>query len=118
MEKELKQLLAQALKGSSYAYRRLGLYFWYEERPRDRILAMLCLEKAMEIGDEKAFFLFHKIFSKEKKVIDDKSYQTFWENYCETTDPKKKQYLKKYLALGTKEQKERLQCRSSMEEIK
>lgn len=109
MDRQIRNLLVKALKGSGSAYRRLGIAFLQGKRYRpDRQLAYLCLQNAAELGDEKGYFLYHKIFSKKKKVIDDMSYEAMQREYRLTDDFREKKRLALYLKLGTEEQKQKL----------
>lgn len=101
MEKKVRGLWIKALKGSSAAYRKLGVLFLQgKECKKDRALAKLCLEKAMEMGDERGYFLYHRVFSKGKRVIDDSSYKEMCRDYQETKDRRERKRLERYLAAG------------------
>lgn len=101
MEKRVRNLWVKALRGSSAAYRKLGVLFLQGKVcKRDKTLAKLCLEKAAEMGDETGYFLYHRIFSKRKKVIDDLSYEDMLRDYRETKDWKEKRRLRKYLMVA------------------
>lgn len=101
MEKKIRNLWVKALRGSGAAYRKLGVLFLQgKECKRDKALAKLCLDKAMEMGDERGYFLYHRVFSKGKKVIDELSYEEMRRDYRETKDWGEKRRLKKYLAVG------------------
>ena len=104
--RRVRTLWVYALKGSARAYRKLGIYYQKAIFEKDRILAKACLEKAMELGDENAFFLYHRWFPTGKKVIDDDSYEKIWSEYCQAKNKAEQVRLKKYLHLGTKEQRE------------
>lgn len=106
MDMSMRNLWIQALGGSAKAYRKLGICFFRGKwGVKDRKLAKACLEKAAELGDEPAYFLYHKLFSKNKKVVDDASYADMRETYRNTGDSMEKKRLKRYLSLGTKKQK-------------
>ena len=108
MDRQIRNLLVKAFKGSGSAYRRLGIVFLRGKRYRkDRQLAYLFLQKAAELGDEKGYFLYHKIFFKKKKVIDDMSYEALYREYRMMDDFREKKRLAMYLELGTKEQKQK-----------
>ena len=101
MDKKIRNLWIKALKGSSEAYRNLGVLFLQgKECKKDVELARLCLEKAAEMGDEQGYFLYHRVFSKGKKVIDDRSYEEMRRDYRETKDWREKRRLGRYLAVG------------------
>lgn len=52
MEKKVRSLWNKALRGSSASYRKLKVMFLQESQcKRDRTLAKLRLEKAMEMGE-------------------------------------------------------------------
>lgn len=97
-------LWIRALQGSAKAYRRLALMYGRGDKA-ERILARLCLEKSMEMGDESGFFLYHKHFSRGKQVIEDGSYQAMCCEYLQTVNPVKRKKLRRYLDLGTGRQK-------------
>lgn len=103
MEKKIRNLWVKALRGSGAAYRKLGVMFLQgKECKRDKALAKLCLDKAAEMGDERGFFLYHRVFSKWKKVVDDLSYEEMRRDYRETKDLGEKRRLKAYLETGAK----------------
>ncbi|MFG6331434.1 MAG: hypothetical protein K1W28_06335 [Lachnospiraceae bacterium] len=109
MERREKRLWIRALCGRKDAYRMLGVrYLKRGTDRRDRKLAKLCLEKAMELGDEIAYLLYHHLFSKGKQVIDDRSYEAFWQQYRKSRSCSERRRLEKYLRLGTDRQKKRL----------
>lgn len=106
MSSKVRNLWVKALEGDAAAYRKLGQLFWLENK--DKKLSKLCLEKAMELGDELSFVFYHLNFSKGKKVIDDSSYADIYRESLSCKDEKKKNILKGYLQLGTKTQKKNL----------
>lgn len=109
MKKREKTLWMQALQNHADAYRRLGMMYLEKGMfKKNQDLARLCLERSMEMGDEESYFLYHKIFSKGQKVIDDHSYQTMWREYQMGTDEKEKKRLRQYLELGTRKQKKKI----------
>lgn len=102
MKRKIKLLWKKALKGNSEAYRKLGILFLKNGKSElDLELAKLCLEKSMEIGNQECYFLYHQIFSKGKKVIDDRSYAEIYLDYKEEKNSVKRKELEKYLKLGT-----------------
>ena len=106
MNGTIRKYWIRALKGSAGAYRTLGMLFLLGKTcKKDRRLARLCLQKAMEMGDETAYFLYHREFSGNKKVIDDMSYKKMWEEFKAAKNPKEKKRLVMYLNFGTKAQK-------------
>lgn len=106
MNKRMKVLCVKALNGSGKACRKLGIMFLTgKEWPRDRQLARACLRRGAELGDEEAYFLYHRLFSRGRKVIDDHSYQELWEEYGRERDEKKRRKLERYLRLGTARQR-------------
>lgn len=104
MEERIRDLWILALEGSDEAYLELGVIFW-KGAARDKELARLCLDKSAEMGNEEAFCLYHCLFSKGKKVIDDNSYQDLCREFEITEDPAKRKVLEQYLRLGTAGQK-------------
>lgn len=104
MNRRITVLWIQALRGSGQAYRKLGM-IWYRGGGMERILAKLCLEKAMERGDEYSFFLYHKYFSKGRRVIDDLSYRAMCDEYMRAPNTSERKKLRPYLAMGTRRQK-------------
>lgn len=108
MRRRIRDLLVKGMRGGSGAYRELGLRFLRGRGClRDRELGRLCLKRSMELGDEEAFFLYHRAFSQGKKVIDDHSYAQLCEDYRHAEDGRRRGQLRRYLMLGTKSQKER-----------
>lgn len=105
MRKKIRKLWIKALKGDAKAYRILGRFYGSRIGGSELELSRLCLEKAVELGDEEAFFILHQRYSKGKMVIDDSSYEKMWEMYQKGTDPEEKKKLKRYLHLGTAKQK-------------
>lgn len=100
MDQRIRNLWVRALCGSSAAYRKLGMIFLTGKLcRRDRLLARLCLEKAVEMGDEEGYFLYHKAFSKGDKVIDDQSFAEMCRDYRETGNLREKKRLEKYIVL-------------------
>lgn len=101
MDKRIRNLWVRALRGSSAAYRKLGVIFLQGKLcRRDRILARLCLEKAAEMGDEQGYFLYHKTFSKRDKVIDEQSYAEMCRDYRKTRKRGDKRRLRQYLVIA------------------
>ena len=106
MDRRERDLWLEALEDRGDAYRRLGeMYLQKGMTKKDRRLAKLCLEKSSELGDELGYLLYHRIFSKGKKVIDDSSYRSMQQEYQMAKEEKDRERLAKYLELGTKEQK-------------
>lgn len=109
MVRREKNLWIKALQGSAKAYRKLGVvYLLHGTDKNDRELARMCLEKAMEMGDETGYLIYHRLFSRGKKVIDDSSYEAIWEEYQTVRGMREKQRLEGYLHLGTRKQKQRI----------
>lgn len=104
MKRRITVLWIQALQGSRQAYRKLGM-IWSRGSGMERILAKLCLEKAMEMGDEYSFILYYNYFHKGRQVIDDLSYQAMCDEYTQSSCLREKQKLRLYLAMGTRRQK-------------
>ena len=112
MDGKERDLWLEALEDQGDAYRRLGEMYLRKgvakSSEKDRRLARLCLEKSSELGDEPGYLLYHRIFSRGKKVIDDRSYEAMQKEYQMTEDGEEKKRLARYLELGTKEQKREL----------
>ncbi|MCC8138251.1 MAG: hypothetical protein LIO76_09385 [Clostridiales bacterium] len=110
------------------AFYRLGRYYLRRGGVSggDRTLGRVCLKKAMQLGSEEAFFLYHHLYSRGEKVIDDASYEemakAYVSGYPYSSDGKhgesgedtfpltqgmSRQTLRRYLELGTKKQKRR-----------
>ncbi len=107
MKRSVKILWKRALKGNGAAFRKLGIIFLEGKKcNRDVELARLCIKRSMEMGDQKSFFLYHRLFSKGKQVIDDRSYRDIYFEYGKEKEPTKRKKLKEYLNLGTAHQKE------------
>ena len=102
------KLLLRIMKNDAPFYRKAGIFFLKPGFCRDRKLAGLLLKTAMEKGDERAYLLYHRHFSRKKKIIDDVSYREIFEDYRREKDKSRKQVLKEYLKLGTRSQKRRL----------
>lgn len=100
MDKRIRNLLVKALRGNKIAYRKLGMLFLQGTIcKRDRKLAKLFLDKAIELGDEKSYFLYHREFSKGKKVIDNRSYEEMRRDYQNPLGRKEKEILAGYLSI-------------------
>ncbi len=98
MKKRIRSLWIKALKGNAAAYRKLGILFLQgKECKRDMLLAKLCLDKAAELGDERGYFIYHRVFSRGKKVIDDLSYRDMYRDYWGTKDWRVRRRLGRYL---------------------
>lgn len=106
VKKEIRTLWIKGLRGSGEAYRRLGIIFLTGTCcQKDRTLARLCLKQSAELGSEEGYFLYHNMFSKGKKVIDDASYESMWQAYGKEKNWRKRKRIKRYLELGTNRQK-------------
>jgi len=106
MKGKVRKLWIKALKGDNTAYRSLGILLLRGRGcQRDKIAAGLCLRKAMEAGDEQGYLLYHRLFSKGRKVIDDASYIQIYQEYRKSGNRREKKRFGQYLALGTKRQK-------------
>ena len=106
MKKRMRRLFLQAMEGDSRAFCKLGiLSIRGKAGRRDVKLGRLFLRKAVELGNEEAYFLYHRLFSRKKKVIDDLSYEEMFREYQTAKTWKKRRRLLKYLRLGTKAQK-------------
>ncbi|HIR13675.1 MAG TPA: hypothetical protein IAB31_07115 [Candidatus Choladousia intestinavium] len=96
MKKKEEELWIRALKDDGKAFRKLGKRFLEQGRKE---LAGLCLQKAIERGDEKSFFLYHLHFFSGDQPVDDCSYREMLEEYKQTQDKKLRRQLKKYLEI-------------------
>lgn len=67
----------------------------------------------MEMGNQESYFLYHKVFSGGKQVIDDRSYRDIYRAYRKEEDPLKKKELADYLCLGTLRQKKMIKTEKS-----
>lgn len=108
MGRWVRKMWIQALEGDASAYRELGIFYLRRIGGQDKRLSSLCLEKAAELGDEEAFLLLHRIFSRGKQVLDDKTYQQLWSQYLRTEEERERKRLKRYLVLGTRKQRMRI----------
>lgn len=100
MKKKIRNLWIKALKGNAVAYRKLAILFLQgKECKKDMALAKLCLDKAAELGDEAGYLIYHRMFSRGKKVIDDLSYRDMRRDYRKTKDWREKRRLGRYLRL-------------------
>lgn len=100
LNRRIRNLWVQALMGSGAAYRKLGILFLKGKAcKKDRKLALLCLDKAAEMGDEQGYLLYHQMFSRRKSIIDAKSYREMYRDYQATKSQKEKKRLKRYLEM-------------------
>lgn len=98
--------MIEGMQGDGSAYRKLGLLFLGKKGQRPDVkLAKLCLMKAIEMEDEESFFIYHRIFSQGRQVIDDRCYLQMYREYRQAVGRKEKKRLKRYLLLGTGEQR-------------
>lgn len=104
MKRSTAVLWIRALRGSKKAYRKLAMLCAWGHR-EERILARLCLEKAIEMGDEYSFFLYHRYFPGAGQAIDDFSYKAICDEYVHTLDAVERKKLRRYLKLGTSRQR-------------
>lgn len=105
----MRRLFLQAMEGDSRAFCKLGiLCIRGKAGQRDVRLGRLFLRKAIELGDEEAYFWYHFLFSRKKKVIDDRSYEEMFREYESAKTRKERRRLLKYLRLGTRAQKNRV----------
>ncbi len=103
----MTKLWIRALRDNSKkAYRKLAKYYLSGDQ-EEQILGKLCLQKSMELGDEKSFFMYHTLFSKGQQVIEDQDYEAFFCNWQAAEGGKEKKHLQQYLQLGTVEQKKK-----------
>ncbi|MDO5338088.1 MAG: hypothetical protein Q4E89_11665 [Eubacteriales bacterium] len=100
MKLKEKKLLLQALKGNADAWRKLALLTKNaKEGSVDRELCRFFLNKAIELGDEESYFLYHQLFTEDAAKIDGKSYQDMIKEYQETENQQVKEVLRRYLEL-------------------
>lgn len=112
MKKRIKNLWIEALKGDEHALAELGFALWNGKGCRkNRALARVCLERSAAMGNRSAFFLYHRLFSRGRKVIDDQSYRDIFKEYLEAPGTRSKRELMNYLRLGTREQKREIRDR-------
>lgn len=105
-ERRIRRLFIRALQGNSSAYKKLGCIFLHKNLGNEyRKLGELCLLEAVKMGNEEAYFLYHRLFSGGKQVLDDPSYLQCWSEYQSAKSPGDKKRLKRYLLLGTNRQK-------------
>lgn len=101
LNRKIRNLWVKALRDSGTAYRKLGIVFLEGKIcKKDRLLAKLCLDKAAELGDEQGYLLYHREFSKRKKVIDDRSYEEMRRDYRKAKGWKERKRLKRYLEIA------------------
>lgn len=100
INRKVRRLLAGAISGDSRACLELGIRFWKGRGiGRDRKLARVCLKRSMELGNEEGYLIYHRLFSRGKKIIDDASYRDMIREYKNCRDEKEKSKLRKYLRL-------------------
>lgn len=107
-KRRLRYFLQRILPGTPETYRRLGIFFLRSGRYCDKGLARVCLLEALRKGDERAYLIYHRNFSKRKKVIDDSSYREIYRDYLRESRKSRRRKLREYLRLGTREQKRSL----------
>lgn len=107
--RKLTVLWIRALKGSRAAYRELGKLYM-KGRKQEQVLAKLCLEKSMDMGDEESLFIYHAYFARGRKVIDDQSYREMLADYRAASDAAQRRRLKRYLRMGTRRQRRYLRA--------
>lgn len=96
----MKKLLLEAMQGDSSGWRKIGMRLWKRRFfRRNKELAVLCLKKAMEEGDEEAFFFYHLHVDQDNFVMEEKTYQEIKKEYYESEDEEKRKELRKYLKL-------------------
>lgn len=100
MKKSEKLLLLQALEGEAAAFRKLALLIKDSgENHVEQRLCRILFNKAIELGDEESFILYHQMFPEEDAQFDRDSYEDMLADYHGTKDLKEKEKLKRYLTL-------------------
>lgn len=97
MEDGVKKLLIQALGGEAAAWRQLALPLSEGGSGTDRDLCRIFLHKAIELGDEDSFFLYHQLFSGGSIPVDRASYIGMLADYMNTDDLQVREQLGRYL---------------------
>ncbi|HIZ80190.1 MAG TPA: hypothetical protein IAA17_10430 [Candidatus Lachnoclostridium stercorigallinarum] len=101
-----RKLIIEAVEGSGRSCRKLGLYFFrMRQRPGRKELALRCLRRAAQLGDEMGYLLYHRLTHRGRKVIDDRSYRQMAAEYGGLLPGAEKRRLRQYLLLGTDRQK-------------
>ena len=106
--RKFRWFLKRILPGRPQIYRRLGIFFLRPGQYCDKRLARTFLLEALRKGDEKAYLIYHRHFSRKKKVIDDRSYREIYRDYLRESCKSRRRRLKEYLKLGTRKQKRSL----------
>ena len=83
MEENVKKLLIQAFENDAAAWRQLALLLTVQESDVDAELCRIFLNKAIELGDEESFFVYHQLFSAGNIPVDDASYRAGGEGEAE-----------------------------------
>lgn len=96
MQGKVEKLWIRTLWEDKKAFRKLGKYYLIKGKKK---AAQKCLQKAMELGDEKSFFLYYFYFPMDEQSMDIRSYMDMQKEYKETKDKRKRRQLKKYLSL-------------------
>lgn len=97
MEESVKKLLIRAFGGEAAAWRQLALLLTEEESDVNAELCRIFFNKAIELGDEESFFLYHQMFSAGNIQVDDASYKGMLADYMKTDDRRVRESLRRYL---------------------
>lgn len=97
MEENVKKLLIQAFENDAAAWRQLALLLTVQESDVDAELCRIFLNKAIELGDEESFFVYHQLFSAGNIPVDDASYRAMLADYMKTDDRWGRERLRRYL---------------------
>ena len=79
----------------------------YKRGGKNKRFGKDCIKRAMDMGSERAYLVYHRLFSRGEKLIDDPSYEEMMREYIEiygAQDVRRKKILEGYLRLGTKQQ--------------
>lgn len=97
MEERVKKLLIRAFDGEAAAWRQLAQILAEEKGTVNLELCRIFLHKAIELGDEESFFMYHQMFSAGNIPVDDASYKGMLEDYMKTDDRQVRERLGRYL---------------------
>lgn len=107
-KRKRRQLWRKAVLGDMDALAMVGAML-YRGGGKNKRFGKACIKRAMDMGSERAYLIYHRLFSRGKKLIDDPSYEEMVREYREITgaqDVKRTKILEGYLRLGTKQQLE------------
>lgn len=97
MEENVKKLLIRAFENDAAAWRQLALLLTVQESDVDAELCRIFLNKAIELGDEESFFVYHQLFSAGNIPVDDASYRAMLADYMKMDDRQGRERLRRYL---------------------